>query len=335
MAPEINLPGSGKAAQAKRSAVPQGGAAEQPASPSPIINLREYQQEVFDVTARELFLLWKRQSGKSHLFGAKAFQRMARIKGHSVFFVNASILMGQENILKEAAIWRELMDYARKLMADRGLRLTTNGDDDDGNLLDVDALADLFEHSKLESRVYHTNTIYSRSRVVAPNPLTARGYTGDVFGDEVGFWPEFEAVYDAVEPIISSSANFIMWMATTPPADSDHPAFSLLMPKHDEFPVSPRGNWFRTEDGAPVHRFDAKDSDAAGFHIFDKRSKLPIMWDVARERARNKVSFDRNYLLKFTAGGNAAIPRHLLLNAMAKDTGMALDLGALIEEGAA
>jgi len=344
--------GRGKASPAKRAAAPQGGAAAQPAAVGAsedlatestettkgggaIIQLREYQDEVFDMAARELFLLWKRQSGKSHLFGAKGFYRMATIPGHAVWFVNASILMGVENILKEAQIWIEFMKYMRGAMAARGLKLTTGADDDAGNLLDVDAIADLFEHSKLESRVWHSNAIFSRSRVVAPNPMTARGMTGDVFGDEVGFWPDFDGVYDAVEPIISSNPNFIMWMATTPPADSEHPVFSLLMPREESFPVNPRGNWFFTEDGAPVHRFNAEDSDAAGFFYFDKRTKLGIPWEQARAGYRNKASYDRNYLLKFVAGGNAAIPRHLLLNALAKDTGLAVDLGALTEEAAA
>jgi hypothetical protein len=331
-----NLPGRSKASPANSPAAPGGAAGH----PSPIISLREYQQEVFNVTARELFLLWKRQSGKSHLFGAKGFHRMATIPGHAVWFVNASILMGVENILKEAQIWRELMDHMRRTMESQGLRLTTGADDEKGNLLDVDAVADLFEHSKLESRVWHSNAVFSRSRVVAPNPMTARGMTGDVLWDEVGFSPDYEAVYDALEPIISSNSKYILWAATTPSADSDHPIFSLLMPKHDDFQPNPRGNWYRTEEaedgtpGTPVHRFDAKDSDAAGFLYFDKQTKQPVTWDIARARARNKVSFDRNYLLKFTSGGNASIPRHLLLNALAKDTGIALDLGTLTEDAA-
>lgn len=340
-------PRTAQAAKAKGSAVSQGGTAEPGASgaltvlPSasetvaaggvvkPIVHLMPYQEEVFDIASRELFLLWARQRGKSHLFGAKALQRMARIRGHSVFMVNASLLMGQENILKEVQIWVSLMDHARKLMDEQGLRLTTAADDDHGNLLDIDALADMFENSKLEARVWHSNTVFSRSRVVAPNPLTARGFTGDVFGDEVGFWPDFEGVYDAVEPIISRSAHFIMWMATTPPADSDHPVFSLLMPSRDDFPVDPRGNWFHTEDGAPVHRVDVRDGEAAGLPLIDKRTKQSVTWQTARARARNTVSFDRNYLLKFFSGGNASIPRHLLLNALAKDSGVAGDMGTL------
>lgn len=327
-----DLSGLGKASLTETSAAAAQGAA---VAPSPaIVQLRPYQNEVFDVTARELFLLWKRQSGKSHLFGAKAFHRMATKPGHAVWFVNASVLMGVENILKEAQIWRELQDHMRSVMAAQGLKLTTGADDDNGNLLDVDAIADLFEHSKLESRVWHSNSVFSRSRVVAPNPATARGMTGDVFGDEVGFWPDFDGVYDAVEPIISSNPDFIMWMATTPSADSSHPTFGLLMPKREDFPANPLGNWFTTEDGAPVHRFDAKDSDAAGFLYFDKRTKEKIAWDVARARFRNKASYDRNYLLKFVSGGAASIPRHLLLNALAKDTGIALDLGTLTHDSA-
>lgn len=316
--------------------------------PRPIVNLLPFQAEVFWCAHRSLHLLWRRQAGKSHLFASKALSRMMLMKAHSVFIVNASLLMGQENIMKETQIWVSVLNAFREAVTAAGQELKVYEADytEKGALKrarevdtewDVDTLAGLFEASKLEARVWHSRTVYSRSRVVAPNPLTARGYTGDVLGDEEAFWQEWEAVMDAIEWIIARNPRFIFWKATTPPMDESHPTFSLLMPKRDAFPVNPRGNWYFTEpegggEGEPVHRCDAFDAEAAGLPIYDMRTKEPLSVEKARSRARNRKTFDRNMLLKFISGGGAAIPRHLLLNAQAVDDGrcgLALDLGEL------
>lgn len=317
---------------------------------TPIMTLLPPQEEVFWSDFRMLYLLWRRQMGKSHLFASKAMSRMLLRAGHSVFVVNASLLMGQENILKEVNIWAVVLDAFRELARskDMELKLYESTYSEKGSLKksievdrawDADTLASLFESSKLETRLWHDRTRYSRTRVVAPNPLTARGFTGDVFGDEIAFWPEFEAVMDAVEPIIARNPQFIMWMATTPAADETHPTFGLLMPQQEKFPVNPRGNWYETEDGTPVHRVDAYDGTAAGVPLYSNKTGKSQTVAEARLAARNKKSFDRNFLLKFISGGAAAIPRHLLLNAQAVDggkTGTALDLGELsrLEEAA-
>lgn len=301
------------------------------------------QAEVFWSEFRTLYLLWRRQMGKSHLFASKAMSRMMLRAGHSVFVVNASLLMGQENILKECNIWAVVLDTFRDLAREKKmeLKLYESEYSEKGRLKrsvevdtawDVDTLAGLWESSKLETRLWHDRSRYSRTRVVAPNPLTARGFTGDVFGDEIAFWPEFEAVMDAVEPIIARNPQFVMWMATTPAADETHPTFSLLMPKEQSFPINPRGNWYETDDGTPVHRVDAHDGTAAGVPLFSSKTGKEMTVAEARLAARNKKSFDRNFLLKFLSGGAAAIPRHLLINAQSVDdgkAGLALDLGEL------
>lgn len=319
-------------------------------NPKPILSLLPPQEEVFWAVHRTLYLLWRRQMGKSYTFAAKALSRMMLRAAHSVFVVNASLLMGQENILKEVAIWATVLDHFRQVAEAAGQELKVYEADytEEGSLRrarevdcawDVDTLAGLFENSKLETRIWHDRTRYSRTRVVAPNPLTARGFTGDVLGDEIAFWPEFEAVMDAVEPIIARNPQFIMWLATTPAADETHPTFGLLMPMQDKFPVNARGNWYATDDGTPVHRVDAWDGEAAGVPLYDSKTGAAMTVEVAREKARQRKSFDRNFLLKFISGGQAAIARHLLLNAQAVDggeCGLALDLGEMsrLEEAA-
>lgn len=261
-------------------------------------------------------MLWRRQFGKSFTIGGKAMSRMMTRRNHSVFVVSASILMGQENIRKEVEVWNILQDRYRRIAEANGQKLTSNGDG-----LGVDDLAEIFEASKLETRIWHSNSNYSRTRVVAPNPQTARGFSGDVFGDEIGFWPDFEGVFDAVEPIISRNPEWLMWMATTPPKDDTHPVYDLLDPGEIKFPATARGNWFETEAGYPVHRLDAYDGELAGLPMFHPRSGEKVSVAEARDLALNKINFDRNYLLKFTASGSSAIPRHLILAAQAKGNG--------------
>lgn len=282
----------------------------------PLIKFTSPQEEVFWATHRILFLLWRRQFGKSFLFGAKAISRMMQIRQHSAFVLSASIQMAQENILKEAAVWEILLNHYRKLAESQGLLLKSNADG-----LALDDIAELFEASKLEAKLWHSNSVFSRTRVVAPNPQTARGYSGDIFGDEFGFWEDFDGVMDAIEPIISRRPDWIMWMATTPPKDDTHPSYELLDPGEIKFPVNARGNWFKTENGTPVHRVDAYDGDAAGVSMFHPLTGATVSVDEARAAAMNKVNFDRNYLLKFLASGSSAIPRHLITAAQAKGNG--------------
>lgn len=279
----------------------------------PLIKFLPPQEEIFKSQFRILFMLWRRQFGKSFTIGSKAMSRMMTRRNHSVFVVSASILMGQENIRKEVEVWNILLDSFRKTCEENGLKLTSNTDG-----LGLDDVAEMFESSKLETRIWHSNTNYSRTRVVAPNPMTARGFTGDVFGDEIGFWPDFEGVFDAIEPIISRNPEFLMWMATTPPKDDTHPVYDLLDPGEIKFPVNARGNWFETEAGYPVHRLDGYDAEVAGLPIFHPRTGAALTVAEARELALNKINFDRNYLLKFTASGSSAIPRHLITAAQAK-----------------
>ena len=130
-------------------------------------------------------------------------------------------------------------------------------------------------------------------------------------GDEIGFWPDFRATWDAVEPIISRNPEWLMWLATTPPKDDTHPTYELLMPDQESFPVSEKGNWYQTQSesgkGYPVHRVDAYDAEKAGLPLYSLDDGKPVSIGEARAQAVDRESFDRNYLLKFIPGGAAAL----------------------------
>ena len=275
----------------------------------PLVTLRPYGEEAFRHPAGLLAWLYRRQAGKSYGLAITALDWMMEAVC-SVIFASAALRLGTENILKEAEIWRKVTELMRKITAEGGMILTSSADDDKGQLLDIDAIADLFEHQKLETKLWHTRTAYSRSMVVAPNPDTAVGWTGHVILDEVGRMPEFRDLFEAMEPIVSSGKNYRVRMATTPPPDDGHYSYELLAPTPEldgHFPVNARGNWYKSRQGILVHRVDAWDCAAAGVPLYDLQTREELTPDEHRARSVDKLAWDRNYGIKFVKGGTSAL----------------------------
>jgi len=290
-------------------------------SEQPLIVLREYAKEPFwDDSLGIMFWIWRRQAGKSFTAAAKALRRMMMIRGLLSVFCSASVNLGVEFVRKEAMIWALMLDKYRRLVKDQGLRLTSSADDERGNLLDLDAIADLFEHQKLETKIWHDRTTYSRSIVVAPNPDTAVGWTGDIWLDEFGRMPEFKDVLEAVLPFMSSNPQFRLLGITTPPPDDKHYSWELTIPPEQEFKTNPKGNWYRSAAGYMCHRVDAWDAHAAGVPMFDDQTRQPISPEEHRARAFDKQAWDRNFGLRFITGGQAAVSLPALQLAMAGGT---------------
>lgn len=295
-----------------------------------IISMRVAQREVFWSDAGQELWLWRRQFGKSRTLGAWGIRQMIEMRGCAVFFVSASIVLGTENIRKEAEIWIETTNAMRKFAANAGMKLTTDADLKGGKMLDADAVADLFEHSKLETKIWHDSTTYSRSRVVAPNPSTAVGWTGHVVLDEVGRIPDLKDIMEAVEPFMSSNPQFRYRLATTPPPADDHYSWEIIVPPQEEFPVRPEGNWYESQAGIRVHRLDVYDAYAAGIPMYHPKTREKISPEESRRLAFDKTAWDRNYALRFIRGGVAACSlSHLFL---AMERGQDLGIAEQISE---
>lgn len=301
--------------------------------PAPLIRLRTYAEDPFwnDEDGMQ-FWLWRRQAGKSYTAANKALRRMMMVRSLSSFFVSASVALGTEFVRKEAEVWTQVLGEAQKRAAAAGQQLKTFANDKGRQLAfdftDLDALSEIFEASKLETRIYHTNTIYSRSRVIAPNPDTAVGWTGDIWLDEVGRMPEFKEVLEAVLPFMSSRADFRLLAITTPPPDDTHYSWELFAPQAgQEFTPSERGNYYVSQAGYKVHRVDAWDAAAAGVQMYDDVTRKPLTPEEHRARAYDKVAWDRNFALQFVTGGQAAVSLTDLNRAMAgPPCGIALDI---------
>jgi hypothetical protein len=257
-----------------------------------------------------LLLLWRRQFGKSHTLANVALKKMMKRRGCLVTFASASLLVGREIIQKESQVLQTAFSELRKQAAEQKLLLNSVNRDTGKELeetLSVDDFAELFEQQRLEFRLYHDRNVYSRTLVIAPNVATARGFSGHVLLDEIGFIKDFKDLWEAMEPISSSDPDFRVLMATTPPADDAHYSFELTVPPEGMvFPVNEEGNLYTSQAGVLIHRVDVHDGYAAGVKLYDLNTREPLTPQQHRARALDKDAWDRNYGLVHKFGGTAA-----------------------------
>jgi hypothetical protein len=286
---------------------------------------RPYQNEPLRVFAkgvpRQFAKLWERQAGKSRGFADIALLYMMKKAGRTAIYGSASLLLGQELPVKLALradeTAREMIARDSAVIAGRmaqlndpNFRLTTADSHTGQEVKDLtaDDIADLFEQSKLEFRVYHDRGAFSRMRVIAPNIATARGWSGLVILDEIAFIRALKELITALLPIISTQKAFRILYGTTPPEyDDTHYSFEMLAPPPDlKFVPNPIGNWYESQAGIMVHRVDAYDSHLAGKKIFDLTSGKELSPDEAYAKALNKDGHKIAHFLAWIAGGAAA-----------------------------
>lgn len=272
--------------------------------PRPLFRLRPYARETeYERGLRMQIKKWRRQGGKTTSLGVRSLRRMAARRDHRITFVSASLLVGGEIVETNAKLFRDLLrNHAQ------GMPITTNvrdGTDDD--------FAEIFEKGRLKVKLWHDRTSFSRLQVIAPNPATARGWTGDVFFDEFAWVPDFQDMWDAVEPIFSSDPDFTCLLATTPPKDDSHFSHELMLPSQETLEaleeVKAEGHWYRSEAGIMVHHVDAWDAEAAGAKLYHYESGEVLTPDQHRALAVDKESWDRNYAMILATSGMAALSR--------------------------
>lgn len=287
---------------------------------------RAYQREAIRLTKtmRLFALLFERQAGKSTILGDIALMKMMKKAAQTVIYASASLLLGREIILKETqavdisvrelvrkdanVLFNSVQQYTQEAKSAGMLFQTADASKD--KLITgftADGFAELFESQKLEFRVYHDRTTYSRTQVIAPNVATARGWSGTVLLDEIAFIRSFMDLWIAIEPIISTNKDFQLIMATTPPQDDTHASFELLSaPAGMEFKPNPKGNIYESEQGITVLRADAFDTFAAGKKIYDLKSGKEITPSESFSRAINKDGWRLNHGLHWLRAGTGA-----------------------------
>jgi hypothetical protein len=287
---------------------------------------RAYQTEALKAlqTQRSFFLLWRRQGGKSTTLASGALMEMMT-PGRLVTYASASLLLGREIVLKESQVLQQAIAEFSALSKNAKLKLETADAQThkafEGGLSGED-FAELFESQRLEFRLWHDRTTFSRTQVIAPNPATARGWSGTVMLDEFGFIRDFRDLWEAVEPIISSDKSFKFIGATTPPKDDAHYSYELTAPALGvEFPVSGSGNWYTSEAGERVHRVDIHDAYAAGQKLYDRRTGKELSPQEHFTRAEDKDAWKRNYAVQHVLGGTSAVGLLVLETAQRRGVG--------------
>ncbi|MDB6064181.1 MAG: hypothetical protein JWR26_389 [Pedosphaera sp.] len=162
--------------------------------PHVLVRFRVFQKPVFeDRKSGVLVLHWSRQIGKSFTLAAWAVDRLLTRPGRLVTVLSNSRDNGAEFLSKCAAIC-EL----------NGTEFRT-----------VDKSPSLgFRNMRMEIRI-RAGGMTGRIKVLAANPRTARGFSGDLILDEFAFHEDSAAIWEAAEPILSSNPDFLCRIAST------------------------------------------------------------------------------------------------------------------------
>jgi len=292
---------------------------------------RKYEQAALVAVrkTRQLVLFWARRCRKSTTLGSIAFDEMSRERGRTVIAASASLLLGKELVgmtlsaAEQAAIVAGEAAAVRGVFEERaaeeGLDLQVADTSTDKVLrgLTAEDFSQLYRSNNLEMRLYFDKTGYSRLKVIAPNPATARGWGGTVLRDEAGYTPAGleNALRIATKPIMDTDKTFKLIYACNLCPDDRHPFFEMTLPAPgDVFPPDPKGHFYRGQSGILIHRVDLADSYAAGNVLFDDAGAA-LTYDAFRARPENKLGWNINYGLVHEAGGTAAIDLLALLNA--------------------
>ncbi len=164
------------------------------ASPRVRIAFRPYQWPVFhDRSSGIMILHWSRQIGKSFTLAAWAVDRLLTRPGRLVTVLSNSRDNGAEFVAKCAEVCRLNGTEFESVDKSRGVQ---------------------FQNMRMEVRI-RANGRTGRIKVLAANPRTARGFSGDLILDEFAFHEDSQAIWEAAEPILASNPDFLCRIAST------------------------------------------------------------------------------------------------------------------------
>lgn len=235
------------------------------------VDFRPYQMPIFNDRGPGVIVLhWARQIGKSFTLAAWAVDRLLENErqGHLVTVLSNSRENGAEFLLKCAAVCRIL-------------RQTFQIEETSPNTP--------FQQMRMEIRVKRKGQI-GRIKVLAANPRTARGFSGDLILDEFAFHEDSAAIWEAAEPILASNPDFRCRIAST--GNGKHNMFYRMASG-----LGPGdGTLFANPNGFMVSRVTRTAAWQQGVKIYDlKSNRAEIDPPTARLRALDKRAYDQNY----------------------------------------
>lgn len=246
-------------------------------SPQPLIRFRTYQAPVFaDRSSGILILHWSRQIGKSFTLASWAVDRLlTQLQRYPTWLITVlsnSRDNGAEFVLKCHEVCK-LIDVAAE------------SDDQSPDLT--------YDNMRMEVRVNLGGKI-GRIKVLAANPRTARGFSGDLILDEFAFHEDSNAIWEAAEPILSSNPEFVCRIAST--GNGKHNMFYRMV----------------TSSQFNVSRVSRTEAHRLGVKVYDPTTRKPITPEEARRKALDKRAYDQNYELKFNDENMALLTSELI-----------------------
>ncbi len=171
----------------------------------PLVAFRSYQKKVFlDHTSKVLMLEWSRQIGKSYTLANWCVDRcLQQLRNHHSWLV--VVLSNSKDNGSEFAM--KCGEAAR--------RMGEAVDAVESEIPDAAAMDGLeYDDMRFQVSLKIGNRV-ARILVLAANPRTARGFSGDLVLDEFAFHENAPAIWEAAEPIISANPEFLCRIAST------------------------------------------------------------------------------------------------------------------------
>ncbi len=271
------------------------------------IALRPYQDEVFkDRSSGILILHWSRQIGKSFTLAAWAVDRLLSRPGRLVTVLSNSRENGAEFVAKCAEVCHLNGTEYESVDKSQGVR---------------------FQNMRMEVRIRAHGKV-GRIKVLAANPRTARGFSGDLILDEFAFHEDSAAIWEAAEPILASNPDFLCRIAST--GNGRHNLFYRMVAQVGSSRCDDRSDSLgagfacrsaqRSDptNGFPVSRITRTQAHGMGVKIYDSNTREAITPEQAREQALDKRAYDQNYECAF-ADENLTLLSHELITAAERD----------------
>jgi phage FluMu gp28-like protein len=258
------------------------------------VDFRQYQLPIYgNRDAGVIVLHWARQIGKSFTLAAWAVDRLleCEMQGHLVTVLSNSRENGAEFLLKCAEVCRII---GQKFQMEETSPNTP------------------LQQMRMEIRIRRKGQV-GRIKVLAANPRTARGFSGDLILDEFAFHEDSAAIWEAAEPILASNPHFRCRIAST--ANGRHNMFYRMA----SGPGPGDGTLFENPNGFTVSRVTRTAAWEQGVKIYDlKSNRAEIDPATARLRALDKRAYDQNYECVF-ADENMTLLTHELISAAQSD----------------
>lgn len=254
-----------------------------------LIKFKPFQLPIFWLSVGVLILHWSRQIGKSYVLAAWAVYRLLTRPGRLVTVLSNSKDNGSEFMQKV----RDVCRLAGVAFEEEDL-----------------SADEFFESMQIEVRI-KVGGETGRIKVLAANPRTARGFSGDLILDEFAFHENSIAIWDAAEPILSSNPDFECRIASTGNGRFNM-FYQMVAGAQQAATAENPAGLGESAAGYLVSRVSRSAAYSLGQKIYDLKTRAEITPEEARKAALDKASYDQNYELAFN-DENATLLTHDLI----------------------